>query len=166
MTEKTLIIAEKPSVAADLTKVLPGSFKKTRTHYEGDSYLVSYAVGHLVSICYPEEIDPRYQKWRMNDLPILPESFPLKVLDGTKSQFNALQKLIRRKDVSTIINACDAGREGELIFKYILNIVWNKSVAGKQIKRLWLQSMTDEAIRNGFEALRGNEEMVPLEDTA
>ena len=128
MTEKTLIIAEKPSVAADLAKVLPGSFKKTRTHYEGGSYLVSYAVGHLVSICYPEEIDARYQKWRMNDLPILPESFPLKVLDGTKSQFNALQKLIRRKDVSTIINACDAGREGELIFKYILSIVWNKSV--------------------------------------
>ena len=166
MTEKTLIIAEKPSVAADLAKVLPGSFKKTRTHYEGSSYLVSYAVGHLVSICYPEEIDPRYQKWRMADLPILPESFPLKVLDNTKSQFNALQKLIRRKDVSTIINACDAGREGELIFKYILSIVWNKSVAGKQIKRLWLQSMTDEAIRNGFSALRQNEEMIPLEDTA
>ena len=166
MTEKTLIIAEKPSVAADLAKVLPGSFKKTRTHYEGGSYLVSYAVGHLVSICYPEEIDARYQKWRMNDLPILPESFPLKVLDGTKSQFNALQKLIRRKDVSTIINACDAGREGELIFKYILSIVWNKSVATKQIKRLWLQSMTDEAIRGGFKALRTNAEMVPLEDTA
>ena len=166
MSEKTLIIAEKPSVAADLAKVLPGSFKRTRTHYEGSSYLVSYAVGHLVSICYPEEIDPRYQKWRMGDLPILPEAFPLKVLDGTKSQFNALQKLIRRKDVRTIINACDAGREGELIFKYILSIVWNKSVATKQIKRLWLQSMTDEAIRNGFSALRNNEEMVPLEDTA
>ncbi len=166
MTEKTLIIAEKPSVAADLAKVLPGSFKRTRTHYEGDSYLVSYAVGHLVSICYPEEIDPRYQKWRMGDLPILPETFPLKVLDPTKSQFNALQKLIRRKDVATIINACDAGREGELIFKYILSYVSNASVARKQVKRLWLQSMTDEAIRNGFSALRNNEEMVPLEDTA
>jgi DNA topoisomerase-3 len=166
MTEKILIIAEKPSVAADLAKVLPGSFKRTRTHYESASYLVSYAVGHLVSICYPEEIDSRYQKWRMGDLPILPEAFPLKVLDGTKSQFNALQKLIRRKDVATIINACDAGREGELIFKYILNCVWNKSVARKEVKRLWLQSMTDEAIRNGFSALRNNEEMIPLEDTA
>jgi len=166
MTEKTLIIAEKPSVAADLTKVLPGTFKKTRTHYESSSHIVSYAVGHLVSICYPEEIDPRYQKWRMGDLPILPESFPLKVLDGTKSQFNALQKLIRRKDVTTIINACDAGREGELIFKYILSYVWNTSVARKSLKRLWLQSMTDEAIKKGFQDLRENEEMVPLEDTA
>ncbi len=166
MTEKTLIIAEKPSVAADLAKILPGSFKRTRTHYESAAYIVSYAVGHLVTICYPEEIDPRYQKWRMEDLPILPESFPLKVLDSTKSQYNALQKLIRRKDVDTVINACDAGREGELIFKYILSCVWNKSVAKKQIKRLWLQSMTDEAIRNGFSALRDNNEMVPLEDTA
>ncbi len=166
MTDKTLIIAEKPSVAADLTKVLPGSFEKSRTHYEGSAYIVSYAVGHLVSICYPEEIDPRYQKWRMTDLPILPEIFPLKVLDSTKSQYNALQKLIRRKDVTTIINACDAGREGELIFKYILSCTWNKSVAQKQIKRLWLQSMTDEAIRNGFSSLRSNEEMTPLEDTA
>jgi DNA topoisomerase-3 len=166
MTDKTLIIAEKPSVAADLTKVLPGSFEKSRTHYEGSAYIVSYAVGHLVSICYPEEIDSRYQKWRLADLPILPETFPLKVLDSTKSQYNALQKLIRRKDVGTIINACDAGREGELIFKYILSCTWNKSVARKQIKRLWLQSMTDEAIRNGFSSLRSNNEMAPLEDTA
>ncbi|MGI9536905.1 MAG: DNA topoisomerase III [Desulfocapsaceae bacterium] len=166
MTEKTLIIAEKPSVAADLAKVLPGSFKRTRTHYESASYLVSYAVGHLVSICYPEEIDSRYQKWNMTDLPILPEAFPLKVLDGTRSQFNALQKLIRRKDVAKIINACDAGREGELIFKYIMSCVWNKSVARKEVKRLWLQSMTDEAIQNGFSALRNNDEMIPLEDTA
>ena len=89
MTDKTLIIAEKPSVAADLTKVLPGSFKKTRTHYESSGYIVSYAVGHLVSICYPEEMNPQYQKWRMGDLPILPDTFSLKILDGTKSQFNA-----------------------------------------------------------------------------
>ena len=166
MSTKTLIIAEKPSVAGDLVKVLPGSFKKSRTHYEGSSYIVSYAIGHLVSICYPEEIDSRFQKWNMGDLPILPDSFPLKGLDSTKSQLNALQKLIRRKDVSTIINACDAGREGELIFKYILNYVWNKSVAAKQIKRLWLQSMTDESIRTGFSNLRENNDMLTLEDTA
>jgi DNA topoisomerase-3 len=166
MSTKTLIIAEKPSVAGDLVKVLPGSFKKSRTHYEGSSYIVSYAVGHLVSICYPEEIDSRFQKWKMEDLPILPDSFPLKGLDSTKSQLNALQKLIRRKDVTMIINACDAGREGELIFKYILNYVWNKSVAAKQIKRLWLQSMTDEAIKTGFSKLRDNAEMLTLEDTA
>jgi len=166
MTEKTLIIAEKPSVAADLAKVLPGKFKKEKTHFEGDNYIVSYAIGHLVSICYPEEIDPAYQKWDMATLPILPDTFPLKGLDGTKGQLNALQKLIRRKDVTEIINACDAGREGELIFKYIIKFVWNNSVAKKSFKRLWLQSMTKDAIQKAFATLRENEELQPLEDTA
>ncbi len=166
MTQKTLIIAEKPSVAADLAKVLPGKFQKSKTHFEGDNYVISYAIGHLVSICYPEEINPAFQKWDMNNLPILPESFPLKGLDGTKSQLNALQKLIRRKDVTEIINACDAGREGELIFKYILKYVWNNSVARKSFKRLWLQSMTTDAIKKAFASLRENEEMLSLEDTA
>ncbi len=166
MTDKTLIIAEKPSVAADLTKVLPGKFKKEKTHFEGDKFVVSYAIGHLVSICYPEEIDPAYQKWDMGNLPILPDTFPLKGLAGTKGQLNALQKLIRRKDVTEIINACDAGREGELIFKYIIKYVWNKSVAKKSFKRLWLQSMTGDSIKKAFESLRENEELLPLEDTA
>lgn len=166
MTDKTLIIAEKPSVAADLVKILPGKFKRTRTHFEGDNYVVSYAIGHLVSICYPEEIDPAYQKWDINKLPILPETFPLKGLDGTKGQLNALQKLIRRKDIKEIINACDAGREGELIFKYIIKYVWNNSVAKKSFKRLWLQSMTTEAIKQGFSQLKDSAEMLPLEDTA
>jgi DNA topoisomerase-3 len=166
MIEKTLIIAEKPSVAGDLAKVLPGKFTKTKTHFESEDFIVSYAIGHLVSICYPEEISPAYQKWDMNTLPILPESFPLKGLDGTKSQLNALQKLIRRKDVVKIINACDAGREGELIFKYILRYVWNNSVAKKSFKRLWLQSMTADSIKKAFASLRENEEMLPLEDTA
>ena len=166
MANKTLVIAEKPSVATDLVRVLPGSFKKSRTHYESSNYIVSYAVGHLVSICYPEEINPKYQKWKLADLPILPDSFPLKSLDATRSQLNALQKLIRRKDVDTIINACDSGREGELIFKYILNYVWNKSVASKTVKRLWLQSMTDEAIKDGFSRLRDNRDLQTLEDTA
>jgi len=166
MIEKTLIIAEKPSVAADLAKVLPGKFKKEKTHFEGDSYVVSYAIGHLVSICYPEEIDPAYQKWDMDNLPILPDAFPLKGLPGTKTQLNALQKLIRRKDVTEIINACDAGREGELIFKYIIKYVWNKSVAKKSFKRLWLQSMTVDSIKKAFSSLRENEELLTLEDTA
>lgn len=166
MTDKILIIAEKPSVAGDLVKVLPGKFAKAKTHYESDRYIVSFAIGHLVSICYPEEIDPAYQKWDMETLPILPKKFPLKALDGTKSQLNALQKLIRRSDVGEIINACDAGREGELIFKYIVNFVWSGTVARKRFKRLWLQSMTTEAIRQGFVNLRSNEEMAPLEDTA
>jgi DNA topoisomerase III len=166
MSDKTLIIAEKPSVAADLVKVLPGKFKKEKTHYEGDQYIVSYAIGHLVSICYPEEISQEYQKWQMESLPILPEVFPLKSLSGTKSQLNALEKLIRRKDVIEIINACDAGREGELIFKYIIKFVWNQSVAKKSLRRLWLQSMTHDAIKNGFNNLRENSEMMALEDTA
>jgi DNA topoisomerase III len=166
MSDKILIIAEKPSVAADLVKALPGKFKKDKTHYEGDQYIVSYAIGHLVSICYPEEIDPEYQKWKMESLPILPETFPLKGLSGTKTQLNALERLIRRQDVKEIINACDAGREGELIFKYIIKYVWNQSVAKKSFRRLWLQSMTQDAIMHAFSHLRDNSEMLALEDTA
>ncbi|MGL1931401.1 MAG: DNA topoisomerase III [Desulfotalea sp.] len=166
MGNKILIIAEKPSVAGDLAKVLPGKFSRTKTHYESDTHIVSYAIGHLVSLCYPEEIDPKFQGWNLDTLPILPESFPLKAVEGTKSQLNALQKLIRRKDVTEIINACDAGREGELIFKYIIKYVWNKSVAKKPLRRLWLQSMTSEAIKKGFSNLRENHTMVSLEDAA
>jgi DNA topoisomerase III len=163
---KTLIIAEKPSVAGDLIKVLGDSFTKEKTHFEGSRYVVSFAIGHLVSICYPEQIDPKYQKWDINLLPILPESFPLKGLDGTKTQLSALQKLIRRKDINEIVNACDAGREGELIFKYIVKFVWNNAVAKKSFKRLWLQSMTSEAIKKALASLREDREMQPLEDTA
>ena len=163
---KTLIIAEKPSVAADIVKALPGKFTRTKTHFEGEDYIVSYAIGHLVSIAYPEEIDPKFKKWSLDNLPILPSPFPLTVLPGTKSQFNALKKLIRRRDVDVIVNGCDAGREGELIFKYILKMTMTKSVEKKTIRRLWLQSMTLDAIREGLSHLRANEEMLPLEDTA
>ncbi len=163
---KTLIIAEKPSVAADIVKALPGSFKKTKTHYEASDYIVSYAIGHLVSIAYPEDIDPAFKKWSLDNLPILPEAFPLNVLPNTRSQYNALSKLIRRRDVDVIVNGCDAGREGELIFKYILKHAYTKSVASKTIRRLWLQSMTLDAIREGLSHLRDNSEMLPLEDTA
>ena len=93
---KTLIIAEKPSVAADIVRVLPGKFTHSKTHYEGEEHIISFAVGHLVSIAYPEDIDPAFQKWSFDNLPILPEEFPLTILPGTKSQFNALSKLIRR----------------------------------------------------------------------
>ncbi|MEA2116313.1 MAG: DNA topoisomerase III [Thermodesulfobacteriota bacterium] len=163
---KTLIIAEKPSVAGDIVKALPGTFKRSKTHYESNDYIVSYAIGHLVSIGFPEEIDPRFQKWSLDNLPILPETFPLTVLPNTKSQYNALSKLIRRRDVDVIVNGCDAGREGELIFKYILKKAFTKSVAGKSIRRLWLQSMTLNAIREGLSNLRDNDEMLTLEDTA
>lgn len=163
---KTLIIAEKPSVAADIVKALPGRFTKAKTHFESDDHIVSFAIGHLVGIAYPEEIDPALQKWTLDNLPILPEEFPLTVLPDTKAQFNALSKLIRRKDVEVIVNGCDAGREGELIFKYILKQAASRTVEGKQVKRLWLQSMTLDAIREGLGKLRDEAEMRPLEDTA
>ena len=163
---KTLIIAEKPSVAADIVRVLPGKFTHSKTHYEGDDHIVSFAVGHLVSIAYPEDIDPAFQKWTFDNLPILPEEFPLATLPGTKAQFNALGKLLRRKDVDVVVNACDAGREGELIFKYILKQALQGKTSNKKIQRLWLQSMTQDAIRAGLASLRDNAEMLPLEDTA
>ncbi len=163
---KTLIIAEKPSVAADIVKALPGKFTKTKTHFESDDHIVSFAIGHLVTIAYPEEINPDLHKWTLDNLPILPEEFPLAVLPGTKAQFNALNKLIRRRDVDVIVNGCDAGREGELIFKYILKQSSNRTVDNKVIQRLWLQSMTLDAIREGLKKLRDNQEMLPLEDTA
>ena len=163
---KTLIIAEKPSVAADIAKALPGSFKRSKTNFESKDYIVSYAIGHLVTIGFPEEIDPKYQKWNLSNLPILPEVFPLTVLPNTKTQYNALSKMIRRRDVDVIVNGCDAGREGELIFKYILKHAWTKSVASKSIRRLWLQSMTMNAIREGLANLRDDKEMLSLEDTA
>lgn len=163
---KTLIIAEKPSVAADIVKALPGKFTNAKTHYESDEYIVSYAIGHLVSIAYPEEINPELNKWTLDNLPILPEEFPLAVLPDTKAQFNALTKLIRRRDVEVIVNGCDAGREGELIFKYILKQATNRSVEHKRVQRLWLQSMTLDAIRDGLGKLKDDQEMRPLEDTA
>lgn len=163
---KTLIIAEKPSVAADIVKALPGKFTKAKTHFESDDHIVSFAIGHLVSIAYPEEINPELQKWTLDNLPILPEEFPLAVLPDSKAQFNALSKLIRRKDVDIIVNGCDAGREGELIFKYILKQATNRLVDNKLIRRLWLQSMTLDAIREGLGKLKDNKEMLPLEDTA
>ena len=139
---KTLIIAEKPSVAADIVRCLPGRFTKTKTHYEGEGHIVSFALGHLVTIAYPEDIDPALQKWSFDNLPILPGEFPLAVLPDTKTQFNALKKLIKSREVDVIVNACDAGREGELIFKYILKEALGGKSPNKGIRRLWLQSMT------------------------
>ena len=152
---KTLIIAEKPSVAADIVKALPGSFDRQKTHFEGSDYIVSYAIGHLVSIGFPEEIDPALHKWHLDTLPILPETFPLTVLPDAKPQFMALSKLLKRKDVDVIVNACDAGREGELIFKYIFRQVFSKPPKDKIVRRLWLQSMTLDAIKDGLRQLRG-----------
>ena len=163
----TLIIAEKPSVAADLVKVLGAkSFKKNNGYYESDTTIVSHAIGHLVTIADPKDIDERYKAWDMKTLPMLPEKFPLVATPATKSQLSIVGKLIKRKDVTTIVNACDAGREGELIFFYILDYVLKGKFSGKTIKRLWMQSMTPAAIKDAFEHLRTAEEMENLKDAA
>ncbi len=164
---KTLIIAEKPSVAADLVKVLGAkSFQKGTGVYESDTTIVSHAIGHLVTIADPKDIDERFKAWDMKTLPMLPEKFPLVATPATKSQLSILSKLIKRKDVTTIINACDAGREGELIFFYILDYVLKGNFKNKTLKRLWMQSMTPAAIKEAFENLRTAEDMENLRDAA
>jgi DNA topoisomerase-3 len=157
---KTLVIAEKPSVATDLAKVL--GVKKDGDYYENDRYVISSAVGHLLELTVPEEHDIKRGKWSMEKLPHLPPEFGLAPIEKNANRLAVLRRLIKRKDVSALINACDAGREGELIFR---NIV--RATAAKQpIKRLWLQSMTPEAIRTAFDRLRSDEEMRPLSDAA
>jgi len=166
-TAKTLVIAEKPSVAADLAKALGGKFEKEKTHYENETTIISWAIGHLVTIADPKEMGEQNKAWSMATLPILPESFKLSPIPEGKPQLNALGKLIRRKDVNTIVNACDAGREGELIFHYIIEHEQGKTgLAGKTIQRLWMQSMTQTAIREAFANLRSSAEMKNLQDAA
>ena len=164
---KTLIIAEKPSVALDLVKVLgQKSFTKGNGVYESDTTIVSHAIGHLVEIADPKEIDERYKKWEMSTLPMLPEKFPLSANPTTKSQLSILSKLIKRKDVTTIVNACDAGREGELIFYYILDYVLKGKFTGKTLKRIWMQSMTPAAIQDALDNMRDGADMENLKAAA
>jgi DNA topoisomerase III len=158
---KSLIIAEKPSVANDLARAL-GGLKKHEDHFEHDQAIISSALGHLVELCLPSELDVKRGKWSFANLPIIPDEFDLRPIEKTKARFNMLKRLMQRKDVDQIINACDAGREGELIFRYLVKL----SGVKKPIRRLWLQSMTREAIRNAFEHLRTNEEMIPLAEAA
>ena len=158
---KSLIIAEKPSVANDLARAL-GGFKKQDDHFENDQYVISSALGHLVELCLPEELDVKRGKWTFGKLPIIPNEFHLKPIDKTKPRYQMLKRLMQRKDIDSLINACDAGREGELIFRYLVKLAGSK----KPIKRLWLQSMTAESIRTAFANLRTDEEMVPLAQAA
>ena len=154
---KTLIIAEKPSVANDIAKSL-GGFTKEGDYFESDQYVLTSAVGHLLEIKAPEEYEVKRGKWSFANLPVIPPHFALEPIAKTEPRLKLLGKLIRRKDISTIINACDAGREGELIFRLIAQY----TKAKQPIKRLWLQSMTPSAIRDGFMHLRDDEEMLPL----
>ena len=167
---KSLIIAEKPSVAQDIVRALTpiaGKFEKHDEYFESEGYVVSSAVGHLVEIKAPEEFDVKRGKWSFAHLPVIPPHFDLNPIDKSKGRLNALVKLIRRKDVIGLINACDAGREGELIFRLIVQYAGTaKAAITKPVQRLWLQSMTPQAIRDGFEALRSDAQMLPLADAA
>jgi DNA topoisomerase-3 len=167
---KTLIIAEKPSVAQDIVRALTpvaGKFDKQDDHFENDQYVVSSAVGHLVEIAAPEAFDVKRGKWSFAHLPVIPPHFDLNPIDKNKTRLNALCKLIRRKDVTALINACDAGREGELIFRLIVQYAQPaRGKLDKPVQRLWLQSMTPAAIREGFEKLRSDAQMLPLADAA
>ncbi|MFC5473362.1 DNA topoisomerase III [Paraherbaspirillum soli] len=158
---KTLIIAEKPSVANDIAKTL-GGFTKHDEYFESDEYVLSSAVGHLLEIAVPEEYDVKRGKWTFTHLPMIPPHFALNPIAKTESRLKVLNKLIKRKDVTALINACDAGREGELIFRLIAQY----AKAKQPIKRLWLQSMTPGAIRDGFAHLRDDQDMLPLADAA
>jgi DNA topoisomerase-3 len=160
---KTLIIAEKPSVGRDLTRALPGQFAKHEGFLESDAHVVTWAVGHLVQLAEPDEYDAKYKKWRMADLPIVPDEFRLVVRDErSRKQFTVISKLLKRDDVEEVINACDAGREGELIFAW----TYDKAAAKKPVQRLWLSSMTAKAIKDAFSSLRPGREFELLEAAA
>src|SRR5688572_22011232 len=171
---KTLVIAEKPSVAQDIVRALTpvaGKFEKHDEYFESEKYIVTSAVGHLVEIQAPEEFDVKRGKWSFANLPVIPPYFDLKPVDKTKTRLNAVIKQAKRKDVTDIVNACDAGREGELIFRLIEQfagtVKGGKHVPlGKPVKRLWLQSMTPQAIRDGFAALRSDKQMQGLANAA
>jgi len=166
---KTLVIAEKPSVAQDIVRALTplaGKFEKHDDHFESDTYVVTSAVGHLVEIQAPEQFDVKRGKWSFANLPVIPPFFDLKPVDKTKTRLNAVVKQAKRKDVSALVNACDAGREGELIFRLIEQYAGGAKPLGKPVTRLWLQSMTPQAIRDGFDHLRSNSQMQGLADAA
>src|SRR5438477_1848204 len=158
---KKLIIAEKPSVAADIARAL-GGFARKGDYYESERYVLSSAVGHLLELVVPDEYDVKRGKWSFRNLPVIPPRFALAPLEKSAQRLNLLLRLMKRKDVGALVNACDAGREGELIFRSIVQHAHSK----KPIERLWLQSMTPQSIRKGFAKLRADKEMLPLADTA
>src|SRR5690242_3480041 len=160
---KTLVIAEKPSVARDLADALPGTFENHDSYLESVDTVITFAVGHLVELIDPEDYDERFKKWRMADLPIVPEEFRLRPRDKkAEKQLKVIHKLLKRDDVERVVNACDAGREGELIFAYI----YETSGVDKPVERLWISSMTKSAIKEGFEQLRPGEQLRQLEAAA
>src|SRR3954469_13570998 len=159
----TLVIAGKPSVGGDVARGLPGPSAKHEGYLEGPEEIITWAVGHLVQLAEPDEYDAKYKKWRMADLPIVPDRFKLVVRDErSKKQMSVVTKLLRHDDVDRVVNACDAGREGELIFAYL----YEKAGGDRPVKRLWLNSMTVQAMREAFAHLRDADELASLEAAA
>lgn len=156
-----LVIAEKPSVAISIAKVI-GANKKKDGYYEGNGYRVSWCVGHLIQMANPDAYDEKYAKWNMADLPIIPSDYKYEVAKATKKQFNILKKLMNDKEIDTVINACDAGREGESIFR----LVYNQVNCKKKMKRLWISSMEDSAIKEGFDDLTDGKDYDNLFESA
>jgi len=160
---KTLVIAEKPSVGRDLARVLPGPFAKQEGWLEGPDHVITWAVGHLVQLAEPDEYEAKYKRWRMPDLPIVPSKFKLVVRDErSRKQMSVVTSQLGREDVEMVVNACDAGREGELIFAYL----FEKAKASKPVQRLWLNSMTTAAMKSAFESLRPASDYALLEQAA
>ncbi|HES3838661.1 TPA: DNA topoisomerase 3 [Streptococcus pyogenes] len=159
--EHILVIAEKPSVALSIAKVI-GAKKKKDGYYEGNGYKVSWCVGHLIQMANPEAYDEKYAKWNISDLPIIPKEYKFEVAKATKKQFNILKKLMNDKEIDTVINACDAGREGESIFR----LVYNEAKCKKKMQRLWISSMEDSAIKEGFSNLKNGEDYDKLFESA
>jgi DNA topoisomerase III len=160
---KTLVIAEKPSVGTDLARILKGPFKKGEGVLEGPEHVITWAVGHLVQLAEPDEYDAKFKRWRMEDLPIVPDRFKLVVRDErSRKQMSVVTKQIGREDIGEIVNACDAGREGELIFAYL----YEKANGKKPVNRLWLKSMTTAAMKEAFGSLRPSDEFALLEQAA
>ena len=158
---KKLVIAEKPSVARDLARVL-GNVPKNDDFFENDEWVIDCAVGHLVELYMPDDFDKKLKAWKLTNLPIIPPEFQLKPIAATKKKFQQLKKQLKRKDIEGVINACDAGREGELIFTYIYELA--KST--KPVQRLWMLSMTDQSIKEAFANLRDGDQLQPLQDAA
>ena len=152
-----LVIAEKPSVALSIAKVI-GADKREDGYLEGNGYIVSWCVGHLVELASPESYDEKYEKWRYDDLPILPSQWNYQIVAATRKQFSILKKLMEREDVTGLVEATDAGREGELIFR----LVYNQAKCKKLFERLWISSMEDQAISDGFSNLRNGKVCVAI----
>src|SRR5690242_16861004 len=155
------VVAEKPAVARDIARVL-GASQRGEGYLHGGGYVVTWAIGHLVALAQPHQVDPAWKRWDLRTLPMLPSSWPLVVIEETKKQFDVVKRILRRADVDIVVCATDAGREGELIFRYI----YDAAACSQGVRRLWISSLTPDAIRKGFRNLRDGKLYDPLADAA